>query len=160
MPSTKPVEEFHTLSERYGVKASYHQADITNQKSLESAFDDAVKAMGQLHGGFTAAGICIDEPLVEANWEMSRKVLDVNVLGTMWTAKLLSKHLIETKTRGSIVFVASISAQGIHTPVQAVTIYNASKAAVKGMVGPLAVELGKYGIRVNSISPGEFGPVR
>lgn len=40
----EPVEEFHTLAERYGVKASYHQADITNQQSLESAFTDAVKA--------------------------------------------------------------------------------------------------------------------
>lgn len=39
--------------------------------------------------------------------------------------------------------MASLSGQGIHIPVQAVTIYNASKAAVKGMVGPLAVELGK-----------------
>ena len=52
--------------------------------------------------------------------------------------------------------IASVSGQGIHTPVQAVTIYNASKAAVKGMVGPLAAELGVHGIRVNSISPGWF----
>ena len=36
------------------------------------------------------------------------------------------------------------------------TIYNASKAAVKGMVGPLAGELGPHGIRVNSISPGRL----
>ena len=111
--------------------------------------------MGQLHGGFTAAGICIDEPLVEASWENSHKLLDINVMGTFWTAKLISRHLIETKTPGSIVFIASISGQGIHTPVQAVTIYNASKAAVKGMVGPLAAELGRHGIRVNSISPGQ-----
>lgn len=41
----KPVEEFHTLADRYGIKASYHRADITDQRSLESAFDDAVKAM-------------------------------------------------------------------------------------------------------------------
>lgn len=54
--------------------------------------------------------------------------------------------------------IASVSGQGIHTPVQAVTIYNASKAAVKGMVGPLSAELGQYGIRVNSISPGLFHP--
>lgn len=110
--------------------------------------------MGQLHGGFTAAGICIDEPLVEASWDLSHKLLDINLFGTFWTAKLIAKHLIETKTPGSIVFVASISGQGLHTPVQAVTIYNASKAAVKGMVGPLAAELGPHGIRVNSISPG------
>lgn len=151
----KPVDEFSTLADRYGVKTSYHQADITDQKSLESAFDDAVKAKGQLHGAFTAAGICVDEKLIDASWDLSRKVLDINVMGTFWTAKLVSRHLIETNTPGSIVMVASLSAQGVHIPVQAATIYNASKAAVKGMVGPLAVELGKYGIRVNSLSPGE-----
>lgn len=66
---SEPVKEFHTLSERYGVKASYHQADITNQQSLESAFADAVKSAGQLHGGLTAAGICFDEPLIDADWK-------------------------------------------------------------------------------------------
>lgn len=151
----EPVEEFQTLSKRYNVKASYHQADITNKDSLESAFADAVKAVGQLHGGFTAAGICIDEKLIEADWEHSKKVLDINVLGTFWSAKLIAKHLVDTNTPGSIVMVASLSGQGVHIPVQACTIYNASKAAVKGMVGPLATELGKHNIRVNSISPGE-----
>ena len=111
--------------------------------------------MGQLHGGFTAAGICYDEPLIDLDWENSQRQLNINVLGTAWTAKLIAKHLVETKTPGSIVFVASLSAQGLHIPVQYVTIYNAAKAAVKGMVGPLAVELGRYGIRVNSISPGK-----
>jgi short-subunit dehydrogenase len=69
------LSSYFIRSERYGVKASYHQADITNQQSLESAFTDAVKAVGQLHGGLTAAGICIDEPLIEADWNTSRKVL-------------------------------------------------------------------------------------
>lgn len=110
--------------------------------------------MGQLHGGLTAAGVCFDEPLIEADWNSSRKLLDINVMGTFWTVKLIAKHLVETKTPGSIVMIASVSGQGIHTPVQAVTIYNASKAAVKGMVGPLSAELGVHGIRVNSISPG------
>lgn len=150
----QPVDEFNTLADRYGVKTSYHQADVTDQKSLESAFNDAVKAMGQLHGGFTAAGICIDEKLIEADWEGSQRMLNINVMGTFWSAKLIAKHLVDTKTPGSIVMVASLSGQGVHIPVQAVTLYNATKAAVKGMVGPLSVELGRHGIRVNSISPG------
>lgn len=50
--------------------------------------------------------------------------------------------------------IASIAAQGVKVPEQNLSIYNASKAGVKGMVGPLAVELADLGIRVNSISPG------
>lgn len=81
------MNEFSTLAERYGIRTSYHQTDITDQNSLEKAFDDAVKAMGQLHGAFTAAGICIDEKLIDASWEGSRKLMDINVMGTFWTAK-------------------------------------------------------------------------
>jgi len=127
---------------------------VTDQQSLETAFSAAVDAMTQLHGAFTAAGICIDEKIASASFANSKRLLDINVLGTFWTAHLVAQHLISTKTPGSLVFVASLSGQGVHIPVQAVSIYNASKAAVKGMVGPLAVELGPYGIRVNSISPG------
>lgn len=55
---------------------------------------------------------------------------------------------------GSIVMIASIAAQGIKVPEQNLAIYNMSKSAVKGLVGPLAVELSEHNIRVNSISPG------
>ena len=86
---------------------------------------------GQLHGAFTCAGIIVDEPLIDANWEISQKLLNINVLGTFWTAKLVAKHLKETKTPGSLVFVASLSGQNVHMPVQHVAIYNASKGAIK-----------------------------
>ncbi|KAF2479816.1 hypothetical protein BDY17DRAFT_256522 [Neohortaea acidophila] len=151
----KPVDEFDTLTKRFNVKASYQRADITDQKSLETAFDESVKAMGgQIHGGVCGAGININQPLIEADWDYSLKLLQVNLMGTYWTAKLIAKHLAETKTPGSIVCIASLSGQGIHIPVQDAAIYNASKAGIKGMMGPLAVELGKYGIRINSVSPG------
>ena len=152
----KPDEEFNEWAKKYGVKTAYQQADVTDQKSLESAFDQVVKDVGgQINGCFTGAGFILDEPLIEASFDMSAKLLQVNVLGTFWTAKLTAKHLVDTKTPGSIVMVASLSGQGVHMPPQHVTIYNASKGAIRGMVGPLATELGKYGIRVNSLSPGK-----
>lgn len=110
---------------------------------------------GKIHGGVCAAGININQPLIEADWDYSLKLLQVNLMGTYWTAKLIAKQMVETKTPGSIVCIASLSGQGIHIPVQDAAIYNASKAGIKGMMGPLAVELGKYGIRINSVSPGE-----
>ena len=151
----EPVEEFHTLGKRFGVKTSYVRGDVTSQESLENAFAQSVRAMGQIHGGLTAAGICIDEPLLEADWEHSRRTFDVNVLGTFWTIKLLARHLVDTETPGSIVSIASLNGQGVYVPVQPCSAYNASKAAVKGLVGPFAGELGEHGIRINSISPGK-----
>ena len=58
----------------------------------------------------------------------------------------------ETST-GSIVFVASVASH-IPTVVQNISVYSASKAAIRGLVKPMAMELAPYGIRVNSLSPG------
>ncbi|TXB97504.1 hypothetical protein FocTR4_00011303 [Fusarium oxysporum f. sp. cubense] len=139
----EPVEEFKSLSDRYGVKTFYTQGDVTKQDSLEKAFAKCVDAMGgQLHGALTAAGIVMDTPLLDADWEVTQRVLNVNVMGTYWTIKLLAQHLVETKTPGSIVAIASINAQSLYVPVQPKSAYNASKAAIKGLMGPLAGELG------------------
>jgi len=54
---------------------------------------------------------------------------------------------------GSIVLVASMSAQVVNIP-QPQTPYNSSKAAVRHMASSLAVEWAKKGVRVNSLSPG------
>lgn len=58
----------------------------------------------------------------------------------------------ETST-GSIVFIGSVASH-IPTVVQNISVYSASKSAVRGLVKPLAMELAPYGIRVNSLSPG------
>lgn len=151
----EPVEEFKTLGERFGVKTFYVRGDVTDQHSLEKAFADSISALGQLHGGLTAAGVVNDEPFLEADWERTKQVFDINILGTFWTVKLLAKHLVDTKTPGSIVTISSINGQGIYVPVQPKSAYNASKSAIKGLMGPLAGELGQHGIRINSISPGK-----
>lgn len=115
----EPTPEFYTLSERFGVKTSYVKSDVTVQSSLEDAFSRSVPATGgQLHGGLTAAGICIDEPLLEADWEHSQRTFNVNVMGTFWTITLLAKHLVDTNTPGSIVTIASLNGQGVYVPVQ------------------------------------------
>ncbi|XEV01217.1 hypothetical protein FSHL1_006504 [Fusarium sambucinum] len=151
----EPVEEFKSLGKRYGIKTFYTRGDVTKQDSLEKAFAECVDAMGgKLHGALTAAGIVMDTPILQADWEVTQRTLNVNIMGTYWTIKLLAQHLVDTKTPGSIVAIASINAQGIYVPVQPKSAYNASKAAIKGLMGPLAGELGQYGIRVNCISPG------
>ena len=50
--------------------------------------------------------------------------------------------------------IASVAAHGIKVPEQNISIYAMSKAAVKGLAGPLAVELAPKNIRINTISPG------
>lgn len=150
----EPVKEFHSLESKYGIKTTFQQADVTKQSSLESAFSAAIDKVGPLQGCVPAAGIAIDKPIGETNWDEALRVLEVNTLGTWGTAKIFAKHVAEHGQGGSIVMIASIAGQGIKVPEQNLSIYNMSKAGVKGLVGPLAVELAPIHVRVNSISPG------
>lgn len=150
----EPVEEFYTLASTYGVKTTFQRADVTQQKSLESGFLKAVQEIGELRGCVPAAGVALDKPIGETSWEEARKILDVNVLGTWGCCKIFAEHVRQHGKGGSLVLIASIAAQGIKVPEQNLSIYNMSKAGVKGLVGPLAVELSSIGVRVNSISPG------
>lgn len=149
-----PIDEFNTLEQKYGTKAFFNNADVTKEDSLTSAVGDAVSKLGEIHGCVPAAGIALDKPLAKHTWAESQKVLAVNTMGTFWTVKLVADHMAQHGKGGSIVMIASIAAQGIKVPEQNLAIYNMSKAAVKGLVGPLATELSEFDIRVNSISPG------
>lgn len=150
----QPSKEFHALSNDYGIEAMYERVDVTIQSSLERGFENVVGKTGGVQGCVTAAGITLERPFAEHTWEESQRLLNVNIMGTFWTAKLVADHLRARGEGGSLVLIASVAAQGIIVPMQSLSIYNMSKAAVKGLVGPLAVELGDVGIRVNSISPG------
>ncbi len=72
-----PVEEFHTLGQKYGTKAIYRTADVTKEDSLTSAFEGAVGDLGPFHGCVTAAGIALDKPFSQHKWDESHRVLMV-----------------------------------------------------------------------------------
>lgn len=66
--------------------------------------------------------------------------------------------MVVQNTGGSIILVASISGSGVNFPEPHVN-YNTSKAGVLMMSKHLAAEWGRYGITVNSISPGYMDTV-
>ena len=82
-----------------------------------------------------------------------KRVIDVNLFGTFLCAQAAAKVMIAQKRPGSIVNMASMSARIINTP-QTTSSYCTSKAAVVHLTRSLAVELAKYNIRVNCVSPG------
>ena len=88
-----------------------------------------------------------------------KKIMDVNVMGSMYVAKYASvamsknEPVNERGEKGVIIFVSSVAAdEGQRGQVG----YGASKGAINGAVLPMARDLGKYGIRVVAIAPGVF----
>lgn len=74
-----PLEDVYGLAKTFNVKTSYHQADVSDEKSLQAGFAKAVEALGRLDGIVTAAGIAIDKPYTDQKWDEVNKVIQVNV---------------------------------------------------------------------------------
>lgn len=119
--------------------------------ALKSALDAGVAELGRVDIVSANAGIFAfgdkTQDVTEDEWEL---VNDINVKGVWHTAKAGIPHMIEQGTGGSIILTSSTA--GLKgTPN--VAHYTASKHAVVGIMRTLALELGQYRIRVNSVHP-------
>lgn len=126
------------------------QANVTDQKQLDSAVSRGLKRFGRLDAVIVNAGIYRGGTLVDvtdADWQL---VLDVNLTGALKTIKATAPALIDADG-ASVVVIASID--GIH-PLAGSTAYAVSKAAVISLAKNAAIELGSEGVRVNVIAPG------
>lgn len=77
---SEPVEEFKTLSSRFGAKTVYIQTDVTKEDSLNAAFARAIQELGGIDGCVPAAGIAIDKPFVDQTWDEFTRIQEINVL--------------------------------------------------------------------------------
>jgi 3-oxoacyl-[acyl-carrier protein] reductase len=82
--------------------------------------------------------------------EQFQSVLDVNVTGTFLCSREAAAQMVETKSKGVIVNISSVSRAGNAGQ----TNYSASKAAVATMTVSWSKELARFGIRTGCIAPG------
>jgi NAD(P)-dependent dehydrogenase (short-subunit alcohol dehydrogenase family) len=125
--------------------------DVTNETDVEKAFGALQKEFGGIDILVNAAGVAPAYPLVDLPVEKWRCALEVNLTGYFLAAKAAAKIMIKQGTGGSIVNISSKS--GLEASKDN-TAYNATKAGEIHMARGWALELGEYGIRVNSICPG------
>ncbi|KAM5341244.1 hypothetical protein ACJ41O_015353 [Fusarium nematophilum] len=149
---SKPVDEFSTLGDKFGVKTLYIQTDVTSQEALEKSFKETLEAFETIDGCIPAAGIAIDKPFVDQTWDEFNRIQEINAR-TFFVVQHVTKQLIKQGKGGSILLIASQSAH-IALPGYRMAAYNASKGAVMMLSKALAVELAPHNIRVNTISPG------
>lgn len=131
-----------------GDKAVAVVSDVARQADL-----DALKALieqrdGQVDAVFANAGVCEKNPLGETTEAAYSSLFDINVKGVFFTVQTLLPLL---KDGSAIVLTASICSS---IGVEGLSLYNASKAAVRSFARTWANELKGRKIRVNALSPG------
>ena len=140
---------------RYGRKVEARRVDVSKESEVCAAMQAAVGNFGRLDCVIANAGIGGGAPITDMTTELFRKVHSVNEDGVFWTFREAARHMTARASAGdpggSMVAVASTA--GIEGAARNAA-YGASKGAVLSMVRALAVELARYGIRVNSIAPG------
>jgi len=132
--------------------AAYLACDVSDEQAVEKAVADAESALGGLDGVVNAAGIFPRGSIEDTPTEVWRKVIDVNLLGTMFVCRAAIPAL-RRAGKATIVNIASI---GGLRPAPHVAAYDVSKAGVVMLSKCLAVELGST-IRVNTVCPGIIG---
>ena len=141
--------------EHSGGKAVAVAGDVSRENDVIAMFKATKKALGPLDGVVVNAGVAAPSSrLVDMSVERMRQVFEVNVLGAYLVAREAARSMIKSGggNGGSIVLISSVAAR-IGAPDVYVD-YAGSKAAVDAMALGLSKELGREGVRVNSIRPG------
>ncbi|MDT0316907.1 SDR family oxidoreductase [Streptomyces millisiae] len=138
-----------------GRRAVAVRADVSVEAEVDALFDAAVGDLGPVTGLVNNAAVT--GPLgafTETATEVMRRVLDVNVLGTLLCARRAAREMSTRHGgRGGAIVNVSSGAATLGGPGEYVH-YAASKAAVDTVTLGLAKELGPEGVRVNSVQPG------
>ncbi|KAI0144492.1 hypothetical protein GGR57DRAFT_482207 [Xylariaceae sp. FL1272] len=150
---SQPGDDFANLSKRHPGRLEYVNTDVTSEESVKAALDKVVESKGRFDGLIANAGATKHQPALDFTMEQFEKLFTLNVKGSWICATAAARKFIELKTKGSIVFTASMTSYRPNRAAPSAP-YGGTKAAVRNMTHTLAMEWAQYGIRVNSISPG------
>lgn len=125
--------------------------------SMDVADLDSVEQVMNEHGPFNLvvnnAGVDIAKPILDTTDQDYDFVMGINQKGVWNVGMKAAQQMRDHRVKGSIVNISSITGM---RPINRLTAYATSKAAVIHMSKQMAIELAEFGIRVNVISPGYF----
>lgn len=136
--------------EAAGRKVLAREVDIRDLTAQQQVVAETIEQFGRLDIVVANAGVLSWGRIAEMSAEQWDTVIEVNLNGTWRTIRATVPAMIEAGNGGSIIIVSS-SAGLKATPGNA--HYAASKHGLVALTNSLALEVGEYGIRVNSIHP-------
>jgi len=146
------IERVSLEIEALGRKAPYYLGDVTNRRDCDATAEAAVQVLGSVdvlvYNAFYQGEL---KSLIDVNLDDWRRVLDVNLFGSINMVRAVVPHM-EKQGDGRIIMINSL--QGLKMVPGGFGCYSSSKAALTAVTRTLAHELGSKGIRVNGIHPG------
>ncbi|CAN5336112.1 SDR family NAD(P)-dependent oxidoreductase [soil metagenome] len=146
--------------ENRGVVVTTYQVDVSDPGAVDAAFDEIERAGLTLDGAFLNAGINAGQSFRTPEGEVDaldrdiwKRVLDINLDGFFFTLQRTAA-IMKRQRSGSIVVTGSTS--GMRAEPLVSYAYIAAKSAVRGVARQAALELVKFGVRINIIAPGPF----
>ena len=139
------------ISSKTNNEIIFKKLDVTSLTDVNEIFEYAISYFGHVDILVNNAGILIAHEIKRFPLDDWNRVFEVNMTGTFLCSQRAIKHMIDQSIKGSILNIASAAARKADAEHSA---YSASKAAMLEFSRVLALEVGKYGIRVNSILPG------
>lgn len=140
--------ELDVVVSEIGKKVTGIQGDVSNLTDLDRLYTMVKDQKGRIDILFANAGVGEFAPLGEISEEHFDKIFDINVKGVLFTVQ---KALPLFQDGGSIILTAS---SFVSKGIEAFSVYNASKAAIRSFARTWTVDLKHRKIRVNAVSPG------
>lgn len=125
--------------------------NVADEAGVSAVVAGALEHFGRIDGLVNCAGINGQGAAHQVDVNNWQKVLEINLTGSLITAKHVITAMLEQKIQGAIVNVASMYGM---TGGPGNTPYNVSKGGVLQLTRSMAADYGPEGIRVNSVSPG------
>jgi 3-oxoacyl-[acyl-carrier protein] reductase len=147
LPQGEQVAE-HIIAN--GGMAEYHAVSVTDNKGIDTLFENINTTHGKIDILINNAGITRDRTLEKMSMDEWDAVIDVNLKGVFICSQAVAPYM-KAHNYGRIVSAASnVGLRGNFGQ----TNYAATKAGVIAMAKTWTMELGKFGITANAVAPG------
>jgi gluconate 5-dehydrogenase len=133
-------------------KGKWLVADMTDRKAVDGLAKDALAAMGRIDILVNNAGSNVPQMVDEIEDDKWDRIVELNLTSCMRLTRALIPQMKERKW-GRVIHISSV--MGL-TSKPGRSSYSATKAALIGMTRAMALDVGEFGITVNSIAPGPF----
>ena len=125
--------------------------DVGDVAVVQGLVERAVEAYGRIDFAIANAGITLWNRFLEYPPEDFQKVMNINLGGSFFLAQAAAKQMKQQAVGGRILFMSSVTG---YQAIEFLSAYAMTKAALRMLARQLVVELGQFGITVNSIAPG------